>query len=913
MKPRLLPLMISAALLPSAALAQDQREDTAAPTPRQMDTVQVTGSLIPRAQVEGPSPITSITAEDMEKQGFTNVFDALRSLPQSNGSVQDSQFTGGYTPGAKTVSLFGLDPSYTLTLLNGRPMSSYPLAYNGSTSIVDIANIPMGMIERIDVLTGGQSSVYGSAAIAGVVNIILKDHVEGMHLRYRVGGYEDGGGASQRFQFSGGTAFGNLNLSYALELSKQKPIYAYQRDEVDSVEDNPTGQGIYPSRSFLRQVTNTGATAYVDPGQATCDPLNYMFGGSNRYSLRDVSGGGYYCGSPRNVGAASLMSESEAVNGSVFLRYDITPETEFYTDLLVSYSKPTYTGGLPSWNQTFYNQDAGRFELWQRIFSPEEVGLHSKDQRVYTRSYNIATGVRGPLGDTGFDYNVYLNRSWSNAIRKSTDFLAANGVDDYYLGPRLGTNGGYPVFSPNLARLYQPLSRELYDQFSATNRAESESQTQNITALVTNTSLFELPAGAVGFAAIVQGQQEKFSNQSTMPGSENLFRGNGGSTTAAGSRDLAAAGVEFQVPILESFNANVSARYDKYSLEGGGGNGKLTWKTGLEFRPTDTLLLRGSYATAFRSPDLFYLYSRQSSGFSTATDQYLCRQAGFTSENFDDCAQGGQSIRAVSTGNTDLRDITANTFTYGVVWSTPDNALTASLDFNSVFIENEVAVLGSGDILETEANCRLGASESGTPFDINSPTCRDVLAQVTRLGPNDPVTPNGITEVATYPINLSKQRQNGLQAQVDYRWNGGNWGDFSTSIGHYRVLKHETKYQEGDPTYDQLCCNNSNELHYRTTASLSWSKGPMGATLWGINNAPTWRQDGEHRDIGPWTTFNGSFSYRFNEKMGVLFTMNNITNQMPPRDRTNGGWPFYDTGNYNVFGRSGTLEFQVDL
>ncbi|HBK45328.1 MAG TPA: TonB-dependent receptor, partial [Xanthomonadaceae bacterium] len=871
-------------------------------------------SLIPRAQVEGPSPITSVTAEDMEKQGFTNVFDALRSLPQSNGSVQDSQGTGNYTPGAKTISLFGLDPSYTLTLLNGRPMSSYPLAYNGNTSIVDIANIPMGMVERVDVLTGGQSSVYGSAAIAGVVNIVLKDHVEGTHFKYRVGGYSDGGGSNQRFQFSSGAQLGNLDISYGLQYEKQKPIYGFDRDYLDSATDSPSADPVDPSRTFLKQDLTAGATRYIDPGAATCAPLSNLFGGTNAYSYRDLSTGGYYCGSYDNVGYASLLNEAENVNGAVFARYHITPQTEFYADVLLSYGKPVYTGGLPSWNQSFYNQTTGRYELWQRIFAPEEVGIHAKDQRVFTRSYNIATGVRGPLGDSGFDYDVYLSRSGSSAIRKATDFLAANGVDEYYLGPQLGEMGGYPVYAPGADLLYQPITADQYYRWSATNRAKSTAWNQSATALLTNTSLFELPAGPVGFAGIVQTTREHFSNRSSAPGSENIFRGNGGATVAQGERDLYAAGLEFQVPVTSMFNVNLSGRYDKYALQGGGGNGKFTWKSGLEFRPLDNLLLRGSYATAFRSPDMYYLYASESSGFSSATDFYRCRAAGYGSSNYDDCPQADGSIRRFATGNRDLRDITAKTFTYGVVWSTLENALTLSLDFNSIEIENEVELMGTTDILELEANCRLGVSDNGqTAYDINSPTCRDALAQVTRRPADDPVDPNGIQEVLSYPVNLSKQRQTGLQGSAQYRWDAGSAGNFNFELGHYRALKHTRQFQEGDPVEDLLCCNNSNELYNRTTATVTWNRGPLGATVYGIRNAPTWNQAGTRRDIGPWTTFNGSVSYRFSELWGLMFSVNNIANKRPPRDATNGGWPYYDSGIYNAYGRSMQLELSVDL
>lgn len=328
---------------------------------KNLQAVSVTGSLIPRAQIEGPSPVTTITTNDIQREGFGSTFEALRAQPVSNGSVQDPQSTGGYTPGAETISLFGLSPSFTLTLLNGRPMANYPLAYNGGTSITDIANIPVSLIDHIDILTGAQSSIYGSSAIAGVVNIVMKDHIKGTHMGLRLGNYSNGGGKNERFSLSSGTSWGKLDISGGIQLSESSPIFAYERRYIDSTTDDPTGNGGVPSRTYLRLLQGPNGSKYIDPGVASCAPLANEFFGSTRYSYRP--GIGYYCGSTENVGLASLGNKSKDANGSLFLRYHISDHTQLYSDLLYSYSDPTYTGGSPFWNNTFYNQNSGQYEL----------------------------------------------------------------------------------------------------------------------------------------------------------------------------------------------------------------------------------------------------------------------------------------------------------------------------------------------------------------------------------------------------------------------------------------------------------------------------------------------------------------------------------------------------------------------
>lgn len=877
---------------------------------KKLQVVQVTGSMIPRAQVEGPTPITTITAAQIEKQGFVDTYDALRSLPVANGSVEDPQFTGGFTPGAKTISLFGLSPDFTLTLLNGRPMASYPLAYNGSTNITDISNIPVGLIDHIDVLTGGASSIYGSAAIAGVVNIVLKDHIEGTHIDLRYGDYSEGGGASKRIQLSSGHSFGKFDISGGVQLSKQDPIWGYQRSYIDSYADDPDPAGRVNSRTFLR--LNLENNQYIDPGAATCAPLSYLYQGSTSYSYRNNLG--YYCGSPKNVSFATLANQETDADGTLFLRYHLNDHTTLYSDVLYSYSNPTYVGGSPFWNQSFYNQTTGQYEEWQRIFAPEEIGADATDQHVFTRSYNISIGARGQIGDD-WNYDAYYNRSQTNLERKTNDFVAQNGIDNYYLGPQLGTDAnGYPIYAPNLDRLYQPLTKALYDEFVAPNDATSVTWTQNETFTANTTSLFSLPAGDVGAAVIAQTSNTRFSNASASPlAAEGYFRGVTGSTTAGGASNQFAFGGELQVPLLKQLTADMSARFDKYNY-GGRGHGRPTYKLGLEYRPFDTLLIRGSYATAFRAPDLFYLFSAHSSGYTTNTDYYKCRQGGYNSATYSECPYNGQSILGVSSGNTGLMDITAKTLTFGFVWSTSDNNLSWSVDYDAIRINNEVVTLSTDEILQEEADCRLGKSENGaTVYDINSPTCQQVLGEVVRYPLSDPANPGGIKQVNTYPINVASEYQTGIQSSVKYRLPTEHFGSFQFGLDYYDELKHTYQEKAGDPTINYLCCDNNDEFKSRVSGTVTWNIGKWSSTLYGLRDGPTWNSIGTRNNIGPWITFNGSIAYKVLPKTTVSVTANNIFNKRPPMDPTNTGWPFFDVFDYNALGRSVYVDVGFDL
>ena len=220
----------------------------------QLETLQVTGSRIPRAQIEGPAPITVVTAEDIKAGGFTSVPDVLQSLTQNGGETQSQQSAGGadFSPGAQQVDLRGLGPNHTLVLVNGRRIVFFLLPFGGRSNFTDISSLPLGMIERIEVLTGSASAIYGSDAISGVVNFILKKEADGITVDYRLGQTERGDAESMRLNISGGFSRGDFNAVLGMEYRDQNPLWGFQRAQQDSSYDapNPSRYG-YPPRNFL--------------------------------------------------------------------------------------------------------------------------------------------------------------------------------------------------------------------------------------------------------------------------------------------------------------------------------------------------------------------------------------------------------------------------------------------------------------------------------------------------------------------------------------------------------------------------------------------------------------------------------------------------------------------------------------
>src|SRR5690606_11580284 len=192
--------------------------------------------------VEGPAPVTVVSAEQIKAAGLTSVPDVLRSLSQNGGSTQGQQNTTGSqsTPGAQAVDLRGLGPNHTLVLINGRRIADFPLPLNSRSNFTDIGNIPLGMIDRVEVLTGSASAVYGSDAMAGVINFILKKSTDGTTIDYRYGDTSRGGGESHRLTLTTGIERSDFSGIVGLELLDKRPLWGTDRGVQDSTLDAPT-------------------------------------------------------------------------------------------------------------------------------------------------------------------------------------------------------------------------------------------------------------------------------------------------------------------------------------------------------------------------------------------------------------------------------------------------------------------------------------------------------------------------------------------------------------------------------------------------------------------------------------------------------------------------------------------------
>ncbi len=626
-------------------------------------------------------------------------------------------------------NLRGLGPNHTLVLVNGRRIADFPLPFGGRSNFTDISSLPLGMIERIEVLTGSASAIYGSDAISGVVNFILKKEADGITVDYRLGQTERGDAESMRLNISGGFSRGDFNAVLGMEYRDQNPLWGFQRAQQDSSYDapNPSRYG-YPPRNFL--ITDWWDD-YIDPGEETCNSLSNLNEGTMHYANRRNYG--YYCGSDRAVAYRTMISKREGVNTYGTFNYEFGNGTRWFADVQAGRHELSLFRAPRSWAlmtddgtewDYFYNQNTEQLEYWQRQFTLEEMGgLQNGMVNTVQKTFGVTTGFAGTLG-SDWDYEAALSHSQYRAEISWPQIVAAR-ANDLFLGPQLGYDeDGYPIYDAPHERLYTPLTRAEYDSIFARTTYKPESETQSLSFTLTNASLFSLPGGDAGFAATAELGHQSYDLKPD-PLATQYYYYSWKDSDGKGSRNRWAVAGELRMPLLESLNLSVAGRFDQYRFAGRDPN-KFTWSAGLEWRPVDSLLVRGSYGTAFRAPDLHYVFTGPGNDETSVTDFYRCDTEEPDAESYDDCSYGSEGIIRSRVGNKDLEPETSDSWTAGLVWS-PAPWLDLSLDYFNIDMRNQVQDLRANEVMRWERDCQLGLNGAVATSD----TC------VEHAGPRD--------------------------------------------------------------------------------------------------------------------------------------------------------------------------------
>ena len=892
-------------------------DSSATKADKTLPEVVVTGSLIPTTKKEETTPVFTITNEDITQRGFADIAEALQRNSYATGSIQNGQYVGGFTEGAKVVSLFGLPAQYTKFLIDGRPMATYPALYNGTDQVVSISGVPTQLIDHIDILPGAQSSIYGSDAIAGLVNIVMKKNMDGPMIDGRYGWTTDGGGADRRIAIGDGFTVGNFNLVAGGQYESQSPIWGFQRSPTSQYFAGNPASPQTAGRDFLIYgiYGQANGDTYYYEDQTNCADVSSLFGGTEKTYTR--GGHGQYCGS-MNQGYYTVENGDETEQGYIHATFDVTDTTQVFGDFLVNRDVATYSAGLFAYNSsydtsspyayyedpTLNNQD---YLNLQRVFSPSEAGgLGANMNQNTNNSIRATLGVKGDLFASNWKYLADFTYM-ENKLTESKNLFETDKVEAFYaniFGPQLGfdSNLGTYMYSPNYAAFYTALTPAQWRSFDTDATSYSRTEESYARGQVTNSSLFNLPAGPVGLALQIEGGGQGWSYA---PDPRYLDGETFGYTSVAGSghRSRYAGIAEAKVPLVSTLTADLSGRYDDYRVDGQNVD-KFTYNLGLQYRPVDMLLLRGRYGTAFKMPTLADEFQGQSGYYGTLNDYYYCATQGYTGSSLSNCHQFQESVYGITEGNSALKPITATVWDLGFIL-TPVERLNITFDYIHWAIQNEVEAADPDKLLETEAACRLGQ------LDITSPTCVTALADVTRDASGQ------IVSVLTPKQNAAHENLGVFTTAANYELPIGFLGKLEFG-GAFTITKFHTFQQfAGDPYINYL--DNpfySTEFKTKSNLSVTWELDPVSVTAYveRYGRTPNYisqtQPDGYSLEgggtVAPWTLADLSVSYKPIKTLEVTLAVNNVFNKMPPTDNSFLGTETqpYNEFDYNIYGRT---------
>ena len=941
-----------------------------------LQEVLVTGSRIARKEVEGPSPVTIVTGEELKNQGFTTVYEVMNNLTQSF-TAQTPPSWGSTNVNARQLNLYNLGPNHSLLLIDGLRVADYPQAqqccFGAQDTFQNYNNIPAGMVDRIEVLPSGASAIYGSDAVAGVVNIILKHDYQGDNFIARAGASVRGGRDLNDFEWNGGKSGDSWHLVYNFQAFQRSALWGYQRPYTDS--DADAGRGTYSANDLLYGIqprlelglTLTGQNGNIAPPAGACASFRGEFRLQNSPS-------GYFCSQDYNdLQEWVLTPGRKDLNGYLYFDHDLAGSVKAFatlgvwrttgwsnTELPFLYPSGPYTGTIPGNPNPFYDQTTGQVITgYFRQLTAAEMGGKGNTYD-YEQNWDFKVGLKGTLADR-FKWDVTFGRAlyW---VHEDYTALNETAMFNFFFGPNLGstcvtgttaTTGAcpagsagttYPTYALNSARFWGPFTPADYSTFATFGENRATSWVNQGQATITG-DLFNDWAGPVAFAGIAELAAQGFQEYPDARGLTTSFQDPFQEyNTGGGRRTRGAVGAEFRVPLASTLTATLAGRSDKYN-DHSNANKANTWGAGLEWRPTQPLLVRGSYNTSFHAPDMIDVYPQASvQAVGQYNDPLECIQ-----HNQFNCPSTVHTtfFNVYSGANPSLSPEKGKSFTYGLAWD-PGTAegFAGSVDYVHIVLDNQIVVQTNGQILSDEAGCLTGLNLDGTPYTAHQPGstyCQEVIAAVVRQPntgqcnvPGTFVPTTCIVSVTAGAINEATTKVSAVNAQADYRWLAGGWGKFRFHLNYTLNLSYQQQIVATDP----LTNTSYNNPKSRINASLTWDRGPWEATLWGqriggVNlngygscaNAqgtyatpPGWPPTcpaGQAPFLGhssPWITMNISGSYKLTDRAKLSAYVSNVFNRVGQIPYYAGGFEYIQTNSgADYVGREWSLEFDYKI
>ena len=912
---------------PASALAQD---DVAV-----QDKVTVTGSRIKRVDIEGPSAVTVINRDDIDASGEISVAEVLRNSTYNTfGSFKPT--SGSTAQSQAAISLRGLGAQRTLVLLDGRRITGAPSL--GSGSAANLNTIPLAAVERIEILRDGASAIYGSDAIGGVVNIIMRKDYEGMTLSYYIGRPTQTGGDEDLYSIVGGVSGAKGNVTFGLEYEEKDIIFQGDRsfsatglssfgfpgsyfaflttndprNPAQALQDDTDGDGTADSNlgpTFLSVGTfpdpRCPANLNTDPNY----PASVQVGSRCRYNY---------------AGVAANEAANRTYNFFLNANYDINETTTFFTRGVFSsvesfgrYAPAPFTSPFPSMSQGNANnptqpgqtsaENGGAFG--GQSVEADTDGDGTADTTVQgpfdlTLFYrNVPGGFRDSLvQDTLVDYTAGLQGTidwlggmdWDLAGQYSKQWSDSDDLG-YGIGPAFQSGVDDGTIDPHAVNTPFNADQAAAQQAVAlTGTKDFETRVASVDGSV-NFDAFQMENGAVPVVLGFEYRDDKFGQDYDPQSNAGNVQGTAGGQDVSGARTVKSLFGETSVPILSMLEVGFALRYDDYNDFGT----TINPKASLAFRPLDSLLLRATYGQGFRAPSMTELYSGGSQSFNAGIDATSCAadpagdpNTGRATGNPDDLPPGNPcrvtQYQNFQGGNSSLSAEKSDNWSAGVVWNPLDD-LSLAVDYYNIELDDEIGLPSMQQLLDEEFRLRQAGATG------------DTVGKVTRLS-------NGrIDFLDRSNANVQARKTDGFDFEGQYSFSLGNTGDYRINAEWTYVNEYEVDFGDGLGFTDPQAFDPEN----RGTITLNWALGDFGATLtYNYIDEATW--EGLDASVDDYKTVDVQVTYNTPWNGTVAVGARNVFDEDPPTS-TNIGSPFYTNYLHDVYGRVPYVRYNQDL
>jgi outer membrane receptor protein involved in Fe transport len=696
-----------------------------------VEEIQVTGSRIRRDTFDSASPISVMDSNDIDRSGLSAIGDLLQEMPIAGASLNQNS-SAGTAHGTSSINLRNLGSNRVLVLVDGRRWVN-GAGTRGFRDFVDLNTIPLAAVERIEVLKDGASAIYGSDAIAGVVNIITRKDVDGLELKLYTGSSSEGDGQTKNVSLTLGSSNERSSTFLNVSFVDGEPIYTEDR-KFSAVPLNALSTTTAQGRYRLGP-SDTARYTLIDGADGTDASDFRLFS-----SPGDLYNGFYhnYLVGPRklaNLFAQSRYEVTDTVTAVVHAMYNKRKSDQLFSEVA-----PRVRGSdgmlIPAdhpYNPFGVELSGSSFEI-NRVLTA--MGQRDNVQEVDTFRAGLALE-----GEAFGDWNWDIGYAYSE---NDATFSSLNQINVDRLAVALGPNArcaatqGCVPF--NIFGDASLMTDAMLDYVRVDAKDRNGTSQDDFTANITG-DLFSMPAGAVGFAAGFEHRRERAYD--TPDGEVNappvaFDPANDRATSSApriatdGEYDLDELYVEFSLPLLDSLELDIAARYSDYSSFGDTTNGKF----GLSYRPTDSLQLRATYAEGFRAPSIIELYAGARATNLPALDPCSdMLNSGASATVIANCTAQGvpasgiyvQNTNAVSAtvgANPLLQPEESESVTFGIVYQPGWNEnLNFAVDWYDIDITDTITSLGTQRILDECASfnryCNLIARDRNTGEILN--------------------------------------------------------------------------------------------------------------------------------------------------------------------------------------------------